>query len=309
MEELNKTQIILLAIFITLVTSAATGVIVVTLMDQAPQSITQTVNRIVERTVEKVVSPGKVEKTEIKQILKEDDTVVSSIKKTKLSLVRVVREKGSVENMSINPNPVDSSIGQSVIFDVNQEASLSLALLTEGEEGSKIGFFVSNDGLIVTSSSIVGSVNSKYYAILSDGTNAPLSLIKSESSSGVALFKVVISKDKNYFVPISALSSDQVSLGKTVISMGIEGGANVVSMGYVSYVRLGNASSTPVIKTSIKALESWGGRPLIDINGFLIGMYGSNNEVIPYSIIKNLIGASTGAKVGDISTTTYKNTN
>lgn len=54
-KELNKTQLILLAILLSFITSIATGITTVTLMQQAPESFTVPVTRIVRETVEKIV--------------------------------------------------------------------------------------------------------------------------------------------------------------------------------------------------------------------------------------------------------------
>lgn len=51
-EDLTKTQLLLLTILVNFVTAIATAVMTVSLLDQAPPTVTQTVNRIVERTVE-----------------------------------------------------------------------------------------------------------------------------------------------------------------------------------------------------------------------------------------------------------------
>ncbi|MDP3402635.1 MAG: hypothetical protein Q8S35_01610 [bacterium] len=51
-EDLNKTQLLLLTILVNFVIAIATAVMTVSLLDQAPPTVTQTVNRIVERTVE-----------------------------------------------------------------------------------------------------------------------------------------------------------------------------------------------------------------------------------------------------------------
>ncbi len=51
-EDLSKTQLLLLTILVNFVTAIATAVMTVSLLDQAPPNVTQTVNRIVERTVE-----------------------------------------------------------------------------------------------------------------------------------------------------------------------------------------------------------------------------------------------------------------
>ncbi|MES2023218.1 MAG: hypothetical protein V4439_00885 [Patescibacteria group bacterium] len=54
-KELNRTQMIMLALLLSFVTSIATGITTVTLMQQAPSSVTVPINRIVRETVEKVV--------------------------------------------------------------------------------------------------------------------------------------------------------------------------------------------------------------------------------------------------------------
>ena len=81
-EDLNKTQLLLLTILVNFVTAIATAVLAVSLLDQAPPTVTQTINRIVERTVESAAVtaqiPGIVTKTTT-VVVKEEDLLSAAI--------------------------------------------------------------------------------------------------------------------------------------------------------------------------------------------------------------------------------------
>lgn len=53
-DDLSKSQLLLLTLLVNFVMSIATGIVTVSLLDVAPATVTQTVNRIVEHTVETV---------------------------------------------------------------------------------------------------------------------------------------------------------------------------------------------------------------------------------------------------------------
>lgn len=92
-EELTKSQIILLVLLVSFVTSIATGIVTVSLLAQTPPAITQTINRVVERTVETVVpsesQSASVVTKETTVVVKEDDLIAESIGTGFEKLVRI----------------------------------------------------------------------------------------------------------------------------------------------------------------------------------------------------------------------------
>ncbi|MBU2103531.1 hypothetical protein KKD95_00785 [Patescibacteria group bacterium] len=81
-EDLSKTQLLLLTILVNFITAIATAVMTVSLLDQAPPTVTQTVNRIVERTVEQATQaaplPGIITK-ETTVVIKNEDLLSAAI--------------------------------------------------------------------------------------------------------------------------------------------------------------------------------------------------------------------------------------
>src|SRR3989338_4605676 len=90
-KDLNKSQLILLAVLLSFVTSIATGITTVTLMQQAPTSFTAPVNRIIKQTVEKI---QQVEGKTITQtvVVKEEELVVDAIAKNQSAVFSVMKE-------------------------------------------------------------------------------------------------------------------------------------------------------------------------------------------------------------------------
>lgn len=81
-EDLSKTQLLLLTILVNFVTAIATAVLAVSLLDQAPPTVTQTINHIVERTVEQAAQatplPGIVTK-QTTVVIKDEDLLAAAI--------------------------------------------------------------------------------------------------------------------------------------------------------------------------------------------------------------------------------------
>ncbi len=89
-EHLSRTQIVLLALLCTFVASIATAIVTVSLLAQAPPAVTQTVNHIIQRTVEAVADTGEATTvTETTVVVKEDDLVTASIASSLAKVARV----------------------------------------------------------------------------------------------------------------------------------------------------------------------------------------------------------------------------
>ncbi|KND50800.1 MAG: hypothetical protein AB202_00125 [Parcubacteria bacterium C7867-007] len=56
-EDLTKTQLLMLTILVNFILSIATGVLVISMLDQSPAPITQTVQQIVDHTIETISAP------------------------------------------------------------------------------------------------------------------------------------------------------------------------------------------------------------------------------------------------------------
>lgn len=97
LKELNASQLVLLTLLVSFVTSIATGIVTVSLMEQAPPIVAQTVNRVVERTVERVVPAAQEANavsavpvvTEKTVVVKETDYIAAAIEKISPSVVRL----------------------------------------------------------------------------------------------------------------------------------------------------------------------------------------------------------------------------
>ncbi len=121
--ELNKPQLILLAILLSFVTSIATGITTVTLMQQAPVSFTAPVNRVIQQTIEKI---QQVEgKTTVQTVIvKEEDLIVDAIAKNKSAIFSITKETIDLEGKII-------------------------------EIGAGRGFAISTDGVVVVDATMV----------------------------------------------------------------------------------------------------------------------------------------------------------
>lgn len=264
LEELTKQQIILLTLLVSFVTSIATGIVTVTLLGQTPPGTTQTVNRILERTVEKIV-PDKqgasVVTSEKTVVVKEEDLITKSIENGTKSIVRIYEK---IETGNKDENKFGTFMG--------------------------IGVIVSKDGRIVSDGSFFDK-QKNYIVSTYDNRNF---VVENKTKDGSAIFiaDVIEGKDKENYVfnPVSFSDSKNLKLGQTVIAIGGEK-RDSVTEGIISSVLQESVvvkegvdktsgkeeikeitkTKTSEIQTSIQSIEIIG-VPLFNLFGEVIGI-------------------------------------
>ena len=242
MEQLSKSQIVLLTLLVSFVTSIATGIVTVSLMDQAPPVVAQTVNRIIERTIETVaVEPkGQTAATIVTQektvVVKESDLISQALTRVNPSVVRLFTTSTST--------PVFLALG--VVMDAS------------GTIVSDADIFKAGDVAI---------------AELSSGAQVRVTLSSQDSTSAVAYFAAATTTTEGKSVTWSPVSIAGVrpALGTTVIAIGGKSTPRV-GTGIVTTIIASEVDGGPqVIDTDVGPESIYAGSPLISTEGTLVG--------------------------------------
>lgn len=278
MEDLNKQQLVLVSLLVSFVTSIATGVVTVALVEQAPPVVGETINRVVERTIEKVtpvvVTENRAATAPQIRIIKEEDLVVTAVELNSKSIVRV--------KASYSADP-----------------QIFVAL----------GIIVSKDGYIVAPKANVGE-GGEYSADLSDGSSVALDLVARNDVSNTAYFKAHPQNLKQKqatvsFNPVIFGSEEGLKIGQSVVVIGGES-RTIISKGTITSLPRDDTDSG---KSKVHAIETDAGFvryavPLVNLNGELIGVRTAPYEAgmplsfVPAALIKEqlqLIRASENA--------------
>lgn len=269
MKDLNQNQLILLVLLITFVTSIATGIMTVSLLQQAPVEVTNTINRVVERTIEQVAPTGgiiasltsssKKDSTVTTVVVKEDDLIMSSINKNIKSIARVIET------------------------DVNGNKNFY-----------GIGVVMNKDGVIATSDKSLAR-DSLYNVVMNDGTEFKLVPIGLDKKIVTNFFRVNLPEKTTYpFSPVQFATND-LQLGQTVIGLGGDI-QNAVATGRVtSFVTKEinvNATTTTkyisIVQTDVSSRDIVPGSPFFNLSGDLVGIklgQGNTDSFTPIALI------------------------
>ncbi len=246
LEHLTKHQIVLLTLLVSFVTSIATGIVTVSLVNQAPPAVTRTISQIVEHTVERVVpatqgasvavgtSQAQIV-TEKTVVVKDDDLAAQSIARMQKSLVRIVgRGSGLL-------------VSRGVIITAQGTA------------------FADRDAL-------VSSGFRQFEAILADGKRYPATLRAAAKGQALAVVDIAVGTSTGFAVA-SLADTAKVQLGQSVIRIS-GGGADTVSTGVVASLPNPAGQSTAahpgVIEASVSSATP--GSLLMTLFGEVVGI-------------------------------------
>lgn len=311
MEHLNKHQIVLLTLFTSFVASIATGITVVALLDQSSPGVTQTINRVVERTIEKVIpADSNVKGTTQTVPVTTDDATVSAIDKAFRSTVRIFLKTtdGASPNTFVGMGIVVNTKG-TIITEKNiiNPASLYIVRFNDGKEieygaaptDTLISVTANNQGQTTNgqTANVLGSVGQgQSTPPVAPETNLVATSVAEVTSAVGAL---VPKGTTDYSFTPAALSKADARLGQNVIGLG---GAtiNAVQVGIVSSVikaTVTDASTTPpiiAIATTLSVESVITGSPLVGANGDIIGLAlpssgFTKTNYIPAALIASLV--------------------
>jgi S1-C subfamily serine protease len=250
MENLNKNQLILLVLLVTFVTSIATGIMTVSLLQQAPVEVTRTIDNVVEKTIQQVtpavvsniIAPQTQSNQVTTVVVNEDDMVTSSIGKNLKSIVRI------------------------------DETDLNGYVSFYG-----LGVVMTKDGIIATDSGNIAS-DSVYTAKFFDGAEWKLVPLGLDLNTNSQFFKVNLPATTTYAFSPAVVSPADLQLGQTVIGLGGET-TNSVAVGRVVSLNMKDSTIGTTTTKYVSAIETdtsfkniLDGSPFFDLSGDLVGL-------------------------------------
>jgi S1-C subfamily serine protease len=148
------------------------------------------------------------------------------------------------------------------------------------EVGGGTGFFVSNDGLVLTNKHVVVDEEAEYTVLTNDGKKYPAKVLAKDPFQDIAILKV--NNPFGEFKPLKLGDSDKLQVGQYVIAIGNALGEfrNTVSVGVISGLgRRITASGGSFVETIDNLIQTDAainrgnsGGPLLNLKGEVIGI-------------------------------------
>lgn len=236
LERLTKSQIVLLTLLVSFVTSIATGIVTVSLMEDAPPTITQTVNRIVERTVETVSpsQPAAVATTIEKEVLvSESEQFARAIERVAPSVVRVY-----APGKDASGNDTRVFVGHAIV--------------------------VSRDGALLADASLP---ESSLTVLRSDSIEIPVNVAVRPEGSPLIRLQASVPAESNLSWEPATFSQEKVRLAAPMVAIGGRTGTRVAQGIVTSFGGPEKDGAPSYVETDIASDIVAVGSPLVGIDG------------------------------------------
>lgn len=249
MDHLNKQQVVLICVLVALVTSVATAISVVSLTDESGLP-TQTIYKVIEKSIDKVADIAPDTVTPSKDVAKPATILMPS--------------------------------------DIAQSAAKSMVRIYETTSGEKqfvaLGVAFGNKSGVISSTLLnTHGEGATYVAVTPDGVTVNARFVRDALGGGFGLFALEYPQGVKTRVPALELKSiSGLKLGDNTVAVGGKESGNVVSTGIVSELRVQKdavATSTPeIVVTDMTLSSSYSGFLLFDTNGQLVAFEKSISE-------------------------------
>ncbi|MCD5384670.1 MAG: hypothetical protein LRZ97_02015 [Candidatus Pacebacteria bacterium] len=281
LEELNKSQIVLLTLLISFVTSMATGIVAVSLMEQGASPVTNTVNRIVERTKEIIVrveeSTPPIIITEEKTVLiREEDLVASAIAKNKDVSVAVYKTVTVEVNTEVTAEDTKSE-GETLttVTPPDSQTASALVVLDDNFTDPTEGTTTETQLVFVARGVVLG--------------NGLVATDKSMLDENVTEYTIITNSNKQIIATVSSKSGDIA-----LLSADVRGAVEMVDTDMLEHgqvvIILSGTGRMRVVKTIVaEILTTEGGVDAVDTNA---------SNISPGSILISLDGKLVGISTG-----------
>ena len=308
MENLTKTQFVLLVILVSFVTALFTGIVTATLVNQAPPLMTQTISKVIEKVNPLSQFSEQPRPPAAQQIVVgQEELTIKIVENVSSAVVSIIAVKDFpvFEQYFTNPFGQDEFFRRLIPpeflpnFQIPQYRQKGTE---ERQVSSGSGFFISEDGLIATNRHMVEDKEAEYWILLNDGGKLKAKVMAFDSLQDIAILKIesAISEKHNF---IHLADSDKIKVGQTVIAIGNALGEfqNTVSVGVISGLHRsiiasgalsGETALSELIQTDAAINPGNSGGPLLDLGGRAIGIntaLASGAENIGFALPINIV--------------------
>lgn len=172
----------------------------------------------------------------------------------------------------VMPSVVNISIERQTVSTDENIDNLMVEPNLDGRESLGTGFFIRNDGYILTNYHIIKGAKS-ILAITSDGVQYDAKLIGTDKPSDLAVLKIAKKKDETFKAVVFG-NADKARIGDVVLTFGNPYGLGIsVSQGIISaksrHIGLGEQQ---YIQTDAAINQGNSGGPMINLEGQVIGI-------------------------------------